>query len=323
MPVIAGLVGVAVVATAALAALLVVPVWLHPALTEVELSGVADAPTRVSLRQAQAQLQNEARTTLLQALGGLIFVAGAFATWRQVQISRHSQITERISRAVEQLAGDRMDVRTGGIYALERVANNSAEDQNTVVSILSTFVRTQVPWSAGDAADHRHDPLPVQGGPPWPGVRAGDVQIALYTIARRPRPGKTWKPFLSFCDLGHARMGNRDWSGLICQYSNLARAWMPGARLDNAYLDGTDLRQAHLVGARLTDARLTGAHLAGADLRDADLRGADLTGACLDHADLSGVRHDQRTKWPQGFAHPAVSGSDTADPDTPSLTRSE
>jgi hypothetical protein len=295
---------VLVAVAAAFAAVLVVPVWLHPALSSTDLSGIADAEKRVALQQAQAQLQNETRTTLLQGLAGLVLVAGAFATWRQVQISRHGQITERVTKAVDQLAGARMDVRVGGIYALERVAKDSPEDRNAVVSILSAFVRTQSPWTAPKPFTHDHEPVPVEEGPPWPGTRAGDVQIALYVIARRPQPDTTWKPFLSFSNLSQARMGNRDWRGLICQYSNLTRAWMPNAVLDEAQLNGTDLRHAHLVGARLTNAQLNGAHLQRADLRNADLRGADLTDACLDQADLTGTRSDLNTRWPSGFTPP-------------------
>jgi hypothetical protein len=286
----------------AVVALLLAPAWLYPSLSDRDLRDVVDAQQRVTLRQAQAQIQNETRATILQGLAGVVFVAGAFATWRQVQISRHGQITERITRAVDQLGGDRMDVRVGGIYALERVAKNSAEDRDSVVSILSTFIRTQAPWTAPADDNHRHAPVPTGHGPPWPGTRGGDVQIALYTIARRDRPERTWTPFLSFCDLSHARMGNRDWRGLICQYSDLTRAWMENTRLDGAFLTGSDLRQAHLVGATLTGADLTGAHLAGADLRGADLTGADLTGACLDDADLTGVVWSSGTRWPAGFA---------------------
>ena len=292
------------VIAAAFAALLVVPVWLHPPLSNAVLSNVTDAEKRVTLQQAQAQLQNETRATLLQGFAGLVLVVGAFATWRQVNISRHGQITERITRAVDQLAGARMDVRVGGIYALERVAMNSAEDRNSVTAILSAFVRTQVPWTAPNQTSHDHEPVPVDDGPPWAGTRAGDVQIALYVIARRPQPDNTWKPFLSFSDLRHARMGNRDWRGIICAYANLTRAWMPNAGLDDAYLNGSDLRHAHMVGARLVNAKLSGAHLQGADLRNADLRGADLTDVCLQDADLTDIHWNQHTRWPLGFTPP-------------------
>jgi hypothetical protein len=50
---------------------------------------------------------------------------GAFFTWRQLQISREGQVTDRFTRAVDQLGHPEVDVRLGGIYALERIAKDS------------------------------------------------------------------------------------------------------------------------------------------------------------------------------------------------------
>jgi len=197
-----------------------------------------------------------------------------------------------------------MDVRIGGIYALQRVARNSIEDRQAVTGILAAFVRTRAPWKSPWPSSHDHEPLEANAEPPWTGTTAGDVQIALYVLASRPRLGDANPPFLSFTDLHNARMANRDWTGLVCQYANLARAWMPHAHLDGAYLTGTDLRQAQLEGASLVGAKLDDAHLRGANLRDADLRGADLTGACLEDADLTGTQADTETRWPTGFTPP-------------------
>ena len=69
-------------------------------------------------------------------------------------------------------------------------------------------------------------------------------------------------------------------------------------------------RAAHARGTVVTgtfranpaaSAHSRAAHLQGADLQGADIRGADLREACLDGANLTGVKFDQRTKWPKGF----------------------
>lgn len=94
-------VGVVCLLVVTLASLAYVPQLLYPPLTDTELRGVPDAETRIQLQQAQSQLQNNARSTLLQALAGLLVIAGAVATWRQVQVNREGQITERFTRAVD------------------------------------------------------------------------------------------------------------------------------------------------------------------------------------------------------------------------------
>ncbi len=103
-------VGAGCLLVVALAGLVLGPQLLYPRLTDPELRAVPSAETRIQLQQAQSQLQNNARGTLLQALAGLLVVAGAVATWRQVQVNREGQITERFTRAIDQLGSENIDV---------------------------------------------------------------------------------------------------------------------------------------------------------------------------------------------------------------------
>jgi hypothetical protein len=52
------------------AVLILIPVWLEPSLSGADLSAVHSGQQRVALQQAQGQLQNTVRSTLLQGLGG-------------------------------------------------------------------------------------------------------------------------------------------------------------------------------------------------------------------------------------------------------------
>lgn len=60
----------------------------------------------------------------VKGLAGGLLLAGAYLTWRQLQVNREGQITERYTRGVEQLGSDNRGVRVGGIYALERIAKD-------------------------------------------------------------------------------------------------------------------------------------------------------------------------------------------------------
>jgi hypothetical protein len=141
---------------ALLACVLVLPRLLYPPLSSAQLQRVPTTKERIELQQAQSALQNDARTPLLQGVGGLLLVAGVIATWQQVLIGRQSQITERFTRAIDQLGSDKLDVRLGGIFALERIAKNSKVDREPITRILETFVRTHAPWPAGS----RESPQP-------------------------------------------------------------------------------------------------------------------------------------------------------------------
>jgi hypothetical protein len=257
--------------------------------------------------------QNEVRTTLLQGLGGVALLVGAYFTYRQVansreqlahsreqlQIAQQGQVTERFTRAVDQLGSHAVDVRTGGIYALERIARDSAADRATVVEVLTVFVRHHAPWPSAERPRivevltglvRRRAPVAKLQ------TRAPDVHAAMTVLGRAPWRDRSIELQLNDTDLRKVYLPDADLQG----------AFLNRAHLEGAGLRGVVLRRADLRHAHLQDAWLSEADLEGADLHDADLRGARLMGACLDGADLSGadlrgVREDAKTTWPTGF----------------------
>ncbi len=111
------------------------------------------------------ELENDTRRTWAQILGGVFFLITAYFTWRRVtatesqvrvaqeqaRIAQEGQITERFTRAIEQL-GDRehLEVRLGGIYALERIAKDSRDDHWTIMEVLTAYVRENAPRRSED-----------------------------------------------------------------------------------------------------------------------------------------------------------------------------
>jgi hypothetical protein len=284
-----------VVAVALLGCVLVFPRLLHPPLSAAQLQGVTSADKRIELQQAQAKLQNDARATLLQGAAGLLLVIGAIATWWQLQISREGQLTERFSRAVEQLGSQNEDVRIGAFRTLERIAKDSPKDRNAVQAVIGAYVRKHAPWLVGSPKVPHHPTPTVNRQLPWLEHRRGDVQTAMWVLGELRPSRDEWQLYLSRVDLRGVFLEKTRLSNASLRHSNLARGFMPKVRLEGADLEDADLREANLKDARLTRAILRNAHLQGADLR-----GADLSDACLEDADLSGARADRRTIWPDG-----------------------
>ncbi len=173
-----------------------------------------------SPRMSPAQLAsavNDRRATLLQAIGGLALAAGAFATWRTIGINREGQITDRFTKAIEQLGSTKLDVRVGAIYALERVARDSPTDHWTVMEVLTAFIREN---------SHGRDVTPsivLTGERLFASFLKSDIQAALTVIARRIS--------------AHDPSGNR---------LNLIEAHLPLAELEDANLSGAILTGAQL-----------------------------------------------------------------------------
>jgi hypothetical protein len=96
--------------------------------------------------------------TLAQILAGTALLSGLYFTWRTLQVNREGQITERFTRAIDQLGatdddGNKLfEIRLGGIYALERIARESKEDYWPIMEILTAYVRQNAPWPPEEKA---------------------------------------------------------------------------------------------------------------------------------------------------------------------------
>lgn len=97
----------------------------------------ADVPDPKDRAAAEAST----RTGLIAGLAGLGALGSLAIATRTYRLTQQGQITDRYTKAIEQLGSDKLDVRLGGIYALERIAADSPRDHPTVVEVLSAFVR--------------------------------------------------------------------------------------------------------------------------------------------------------------------------------------
>jgi Pentapeptide repeats (8 copies) len=270
-------------------------------------------------------LENEIRTTLLQALLGAVVLLGAVSAWQQfvgtsqeLKISRNTQITGQLSAATEQLGGDKVEVRLGAIYTLDRLLRTAEgpdgqQDSLTVYNLLAGYIKARSPWPARPLDEDeqrrrvdRYLALEIESLR----KRAPDVQLALAVVGIREKrlpPSLTFTPFLADTDLRGAtlsglRLHRADLRGAHLDYAN-ARMPFEGEQTDlsGADLRGASLRCAHLEGTDLTDAKLQ-----GADLRDAVLAGYKdkLRPATLTRVKLDGAVYNGRTQWPNGFRPP-------------------
>ncbi|RSN60689.1 hypothetical protein DMH01_15515 [Amycolatopsis sp. WAC 04182] len=65
------------------------------------------------------------------------------------------RITELYTKAVEQLGSDKTPVRLGGLYALERLAQDNEDQRQTIVNVLCAYLRMpyELPEPPADDAD--------------------------------------------------------------------------------------------------------------------------------------------------------------------------
>jgi uncharacterized protein YjbI with pentapeptide repeats len=203
--------------------------------------------------------------TIISALGliatllaGIGLIVNYFNSQAEMQLTQQRLITERFSKAVEQIGSGKEEVVIGGIYSLERIAKDSPKDQWTIMEVLTSYIRKNSPIPSNieqlkpEERQKALEKLPSVSIP---------VQAALTVIGRR-------------------KVEN-DQAG-----DNLAETTNPN-KIKILDLSGTNLRGADLIGANLFGANLFGANLYGAKLWVAYLNGANLFGANLNRADLN------------------------------------
>jgi len=203
------------------------------------------------------ELENELRKTLAQILAGVFVLIGLYFGWRrievaqeqvvvaqeQVGVAREEQITERFTRAVEQLGNEKLEIRLGGIYALERIAKDSVADHWTIVEVLTAYVRENAPViprrtseeAPGEAAASPEESDPERDVLARPRT---DIQAILTVLGRRPN-----------------RETEKEGSHLDLRATDLSEADLSKANLRKADLSGADLSGAlHLTKQQIKSA---------------------------------------------------------------------
>jgi len=235
----------------------------------------------------------DTRTALLAGLVG-VGALGTFwlnsrtysITARTFEVTERGHLTDRYAKAIEQLGSGTLDVRLGGIYALEQIANDSqhARDQMTITEVLGAFVRVHgdpLTRLRGRSPDHglfrgagNQGEMRKQAARILEGVEdiAIEVQAAVTVLGRLP-DRQAW----ARGDLSGALLCRANLSGAVLSGANLSGTYLVGATLQGANLAGVTFQGANLAGASFRNANLAGASFHGANLEGAMLHGADLT----------------------------------------------
>lgn len=231
-------------------------------------------------KKDKTQVKKDIVLITAQILAGVSVAYGGHLALQRLEVSREDQITNRFTRGIDQLGNERLEVRLGGIYALERIAKDSPKDRKTVMEVLTAYFREHASRKTiqleanglENTAEFRDfDEVDILTSDPIP-LRT-DMQAILTILGRRK-----WAP-LDRLDLSRV---------------DLLKAYLYKARLGKTDLIQADFTMALLIEADLRDtnctcARLTMANLSKANLSKANLNLANLDGACLRDADLTGA----------------------------------
>jgi hypothetical protein len=207
----------------------------------------------------------------------------AKAALKNAEAAQDKQITERFTKAVEQLASQEIAVRLGGIYALERIAKDSEKDHWTIMEVLTAFVREKRPLK-----EEKEQSTEI----------TTDIQAALTVIGRRSceKEEENQRPDLKLTDFRRTNLREAKLQKVSFIGANLQKVIFNNARLQKADFLGAELQEADLCNANLQEASFFGANLQEANLCDADLQGA-----FLHEADLTGAKNLKQEQIDKAF----------------------
>jgi uncharacterized protein YjbI with pentapeptide repeats len=299
------------------------------------LSPILDAKTNLSITDRKDLVQGLASVAQAAAVGltGVAGFIGLAFTWRNIRQTREStqdqlqqareaqqqtyestkrtlelteqgQITERFTRAIDQLGATddkgeyKLEIRLGGIYGLERIDKESPERayHGTVMEILTAYVRENSRWVSEEASPQMSAAKAAakldRGRFPYAKLDREVGKQAARTLRRLPIDIRAILDVLKRREEEHVPEEHRvslDLRGAFLQEASLQGADLQGADLQGADLQSADLNGADLQGANLRVANLRESNLRGANLRGANLQGANLQEAYLYRANLRGA----------------------------------
>jgi uncharacterized protein YjbI with pentapeptide repeats len=206
-------------------------------------------------------------------LGGLVYTARTF------RVNQQAQVTDRYTKAVEQLGSRKLEVRLGAVYALERIIRDSPEDRSSITRVLGAFAHTQSDASVDPGDDLRYGSGPL----------TDDLVEAWWDRISAVEASDNGNPKPAPLDLVAAvevllRSGER---GLFTlDNMRMCGSSLRGADFSQVSIYGSDFRGADLMKATFIRTRLIATTFARARLYGVSLASA---GRPWLHADLRGA----------------------------------
>ncbi len=254
--------------------------------------------------QVNGVVGKESGSTTVRNIGFVVagLIALPFAFWRswvaqrQADTAQQSLLNERYQQGAEMLGSDALAVRLGGIYALERLAEEHAEQYHAqIMQVFCAFARHVTAARSSNAEAVPSDDKPGGRVLDPTTLVSEDVKAVITAIGNRnearilleQRKLNLRYVRLPGITLHMSNLSNLDFHDADLSGANLAQSSLEGATLVNVNMSHANLLETNLSRTMPWEADFSQAFLQKADLTRAFLQGANLSGANLALANLS------------------------------------
>lgn len=235
------------------------PKWGWALIATVTMVALITLTTTALLLHEASQAMDPAAARVEAIKVGLGTGAGAFGIfalllavrrqWHQESHSRaveldaaEKRVTELYTKAVEQLGSSQAPVRLGGLYALERVAQDNPSQRQTVVNVICAYLRMKFdPQPAEESRNGDSDGI----GREREDIRLQEFEVRLTAesiLNAHLRPGEN-KGLLHWKDI------NLDLSGAVLFRLNLFKCMLREVRFDGTrFMRNANFGYANFTG---------------------------------------------------------------------------
>jgi len=237
-------------------------------------------------RLEYSTLVDDYRKTLAQILGGVALLSGLYFTAQNTRLSEDGRITDRFSKAVDQLGARTQDgnplleIRLGALYALQRLARDSRRDRDAIIDISCAYVRQNAPrqWAVWNP-ESEEEPREPSRQPP-----RIDITTILNFLGTKGTLDADRAIDLSATELCRADLMRGNLPKV-----NFRGTFLQDANFMSSNLQGTDFSRAHCVRANFVKANLSGASFVDVNAFAATFEGSTLSGVAFRKANLEGA----------------------------------
>ena len=242
----------------------------------------------------------------LKIVGGVAVLGAAYFGWKRLEVNQEGQITERFTRAIDQLGSEKLEVRLGGIYALERIAKDSEKDTTTVLEVLCSYLREHTAGIQSIPADIDYsDPVfvHIQLFNKLHMQLSADQKACLSIVGRVCSP-EGFSKYLKGACIGGTEQVNSSFTN-----SSFEKSFLCAARFDESNFYNSWFVSAVAVGMDFSSSDCSNISIIRSDFRYCRALKTNFTNAYLIESDFSGAFLEETYLYGTGFKRSRLLGT--------------
>lgn len=206
-------------------------------------------------------LENELRRTIIQLIGGIFLVLGAYLSWNTYAQTKERDFAQQLNKIISLMGNNKDYVKIGAIYSLKQITENHEDNYDIVLNILTSYLRDYGKWQDTEYSSNV------------------ELRQSLLSVINSIRVYNTQRQIdLSHLDLKDLSLQSMNLKNIKFIESYFNSSDLKNSNFDNSILSGSSFNNANLESTSFKNCDLRYTTFKRANIRNANFSGADLRG---------------------------------------------